>query len=192
MDRPYFFNELRNIYAIHGKNLTDNAVVSAIFHAVENFPNAFMEFATEKISDYTSLPSNLGRELRCELWPVFLEKFPQYKAQEQSRCHECAPDLAGWFWAYGPDMQRKVFKCACNRQRQFEHVSGYTHSAVVRQGYEVINWQEDYARQVLAGMGGQGSKSVPLQTVTGKNADVDIRRVRHLPDGERARYEQAV
>lgn len=192
MDRPYFFNELKNIYAIHGKNLTDGAVVSAIFHAVEKFPNAFMEFATEKISDYTSLPSNLGRELRCELWPVFLEKFPQYKAQAQSRCHECSPDLAGWFWAYGPDMQRKIFKCACNRQRQLEHINGYTHAAVVRQGYEIISRQEDYAGRVHAGMSGQVVNPVWLQAVAGKSGDVDKRRVSHLPDGERARYELAV
>lgn len=192
MDRPYFFNELRDIYAIHGKNLTDGAVVSAIFRAVENFPNGFMDFAKDKIGDYTSLPSNLGRELRQELWPVFLEKHPQCKTQAQSRCHECAPDLAGWFWAYGPDMQRKMFKCACNRQRQFEHVSGYTHSAVVRQGYEIIHRQEDYAGRVHVGMDGQVVNPVRLQAVAGKSGDVDKRRVQHLPDGERARYERAV
>lgn len=198
MDRPYFFTELREVYAIHGKNLTDGAVVSAIFRAVENFPNGFMDFVREKIADYTSLPSNLGRELRQELWPQFLEKYPQHKKQnQQNGCHQCSADVLGFFWAQGPDGMGKMFKCACNRQREFEHISGYTHAAVERQGYAIITDQGFYMRQVLAAMADDDATNKAVQI---KPAMLSLQRVdrekeyrmRQLPDREQQAYAEAI
>lgn len=149
------------------------------------------------LSEYDSLPTNLGKAVLGE-FEKWLEKYPQHKKQnQQNGCHQCSADVLGFFWAQGPDGMGKMFKCACNRQREFEHISGYTHAAVERQGYAIITDQGFYMRQVLAAMADDDATNKAVQI---KPAMLSLQRVdrekeyrmRQLPDREQQAYAEAI
>lgn len=194
MDRAYFINELRNIYATHGKNMVDGIVISSIFRDVENYPKEFMDFCRDILRDYEKLPSNLGREMRLELWPQYLSKHPEAKAKGQHACHQCAAGLPGWFWARKPDGARCMCKCLCNTDPRYAHIPAYSWQSLGRvEGYTVVDTQESYMQAVLRGMEvSLKSGLVNLKKAVGCVEVVDPFRVRHLPEAERARYGEAV
>ena len=127
MDKMYFSNCLSKVFSAHGKTFPAMQVAAAIFARVGSLPDDFMSWAVGRLEDYDKLPPNLGRELRRELWPDYLEKHPELKAAEQRRrCNTCSPDMAGFFRVWDQDGKSYCLKCACNDRPDLAHIPSWT------------------------------------------------------------------
>jgi len=126
MNRDTFRNGIEEIYTAHGKAFPAQKVAEGVFERVKDLPDSFMAFAVAELRDYTTLPSNLGRELRRNLWPAYLGKNPQLRAGTEIKgCDLCRSGRAGpgFIYAYNPaDSCRVVmFKCVCCTQENVAH-----------------------------------------------------------------------
>lgn len=127
MNKFHFSDKLRGIYATFGKAYPAAPVAEAIFRRVEAMPDGFMDYALERLENQPDMPKNLGYHLRHVLWPEYLEKHPRLKATEsQSRCNNCSPDMAGFFWAWEADGKCYCLKCACNSRPDLAHIQSWT------------------------------------------------------------------
>ncbi|MGE9985390.1 hypothetical protein [Desulfovibrio sp. SGI.169] len=135
MNKFHFSNKLRGIYAAFGKAYPGTSVAEAIFKRVESMPDGFMDYALERLENQPDMPKNLGYHLRHALWPEYLEKHPQLKATEsQGGCHNCSPDMPGFFWAWEADGKRYCLKCACNPRSDLAHIQPWTPRMAVDAG----------------------------------------------------------
>lgn len=135
MDKMHFSNCIARVFAAHGKTFPSTQIAAAIFARVDSLPDGFMPWAAGKLEDFDKLPTNLGRSLRRELWPEYLEKHPELKAKEnRGRCNNCSPDLEGFFWAWDQDGKRYCLKCACNDRQEMAHWQSWTPRMAVDAG----------------------------------------------------------
>ena len=122
MNRAYFADKLDALYAIHSKKIPEIRIASAIFKAVETFPDEFMDFAVGELKDYPTLPSNLPLELRRVLWPAFLDKNPKLRAYEVEGCDSCRYGRGatpGWLYVHNPDTGAVYLnRCPCRGGEQ--------------------------------------------------------------------------
>ncbi|MDR2695172.1 MAG: hypothetical protein LBC79_02170 [Deltaproteobacteria bacterium] len=95
-------------------------IADAVFGAVSELPDSFMDFAVAELKDYATLPSNLGRELFRVLWPRYREKNPQIKARAGNQgCDFCRNagrngGGIGWLYAHEPSSGHTILrKCKC-------------------------------------------------------------------------------
>lgn len=115
MTGEHFLEKLREIYGTFGKNMAPNHVQDAIFRRVRDLPDAFMDFALRKLENEVSLPANLGRHLRLELWPDYLDENPQLRAATvPAGCPRCASGNPGIRNYWEADGTPHTCRCICN------------------------------------------------------------------------------
>lgn len=135
MDKMHFSNCMAKVFAAHGKTFPRKEIADAIFFRVDGLPDEFMSWAAAQLEDFDKLPANLGRSLRRELWPEYLDKHPELRVHErQQRCNNCSPDLDGFFWAWNLDGTRYCLKCACNARPEMTHWQSWTPRMAVDAG----------------------------------------------------------
>ncbi len=135
MNEFHFNEKLRMIYGTFSKAFPAQHIRDAIFKRVEDLPDAFMDFALKQLENQESLPANLGRHLREELWYDFLRKHPELKAKVTA-CPECDnPDDPGTFWMLDGDGNYQHFNCACGASHAYKGKKGWTKREAMRAGY---------------------------------------------------------
>ena len=140
MKREHFLETLRKIYASHGKAAPTSAdMVDSIWERVKDLPDAFMDFALEKLRDEEKLPGNTGLAMR-RLWLEYLDRNPARRAREENRgCDNCRGlpgSLPGLFFIYDPvDGHRYVVKCVCDATPGLSHMPGWTRNFALERGY---------------------------------------------------------
>ena len=123
MNRQTFDNAMGEVFAAFQKPAPRPAVLDAIFKRVEELPEEFVFWASEKLQDEEKLPANLGREL-LRMFPAWkAENFsqPQHDpwANETSGDPNC-PDCGGSGWHYvwrrpaRPGTAPTAIPCLCN------------------------------------------------------------------------------
>jgi hypothetical protein len=135
VNREIFNQALRRIYAAHGKIAPANPdILAAIWKRVEDLPDAFMAYAETRFADYEKLPGNMGRELKCDLWPEFRGQNPELVTRREERCDLCRnSDFAGMFRAYRDDEVRMLFCCSDYAQKN--SLRRYTRFEALNEGY---------------------------------------------------------
>lgn len=141
MDFSIFKQELRGIYASHGKAApASDAVITAVWKRIQSFPDDFMRWSATQLADYEKLPNNLGLELERSL-------FPDWKAQTgfrtaaQALCPNCDREFPGFFMAFEKTpagyLHSFLVRCPCNHGSRWEHMESYNKAEAQRRGYTV-------------------------------------------------------
>lgn len=183
MEKLQFANWMQALYANFGKAAPSNAVLLAVYRRIESLPDGFLAFAAEKLEDYTTLPVNLGRELRRILWPEYLGRHPELRARDEERCcRNCSPDVPGFFWAYEPNGKRILCKCVCNTAA-FEFMPAMTHAHACELGLSLTD-----PTRVATPANPAFRRPPPVGQIHDSRAE---ERMRHLPDAERDDYGHA-
>lgn len=120
MKKLRYEDGMDEIYAAFGKKSPDRRVLDIIFRRVESLPDEFMDFAVERLADEEKLPQNLGRFMRFELWPAFLDKNPQLRAtrEELAPCPRCWPSSPQRKRFWSPDGETHEIACDCCRDER--------------------------------------------------------------------------
>lgn len=136
-----FLDWIEGIYALFGKKMPLKKVTDAIFERVCSYPDAFMDYAKERLSDMDALPSNLGRFFCREVWPDFRDANPQlFTARIDAGCALCKPDLPGWRQAWNWDFSESfLLKCPCNRDPNMANVPAFTDEMIYGRGWRTQN-----------------------------------------------------
>lgn len=123
MDTNTLYPVLKRIYAAFNRNAPYQASEQflSILERVnrENIPSVALDDIARKISDYETIPQNIGRAFIKE-FREWLSSHPDYMDGKQKGCDECLPGgLPGFVWAYRKNGGRVVFKCKCNTSETF-------------------------------------------------------------------------
>lgn len=141
MDQITFKNELRAIFAAHGKIVPSDAVALAVWKRVEEFPDAFMTFAATQLADYEKLPSNLGFELARVLYPLWRSRMDQQNTRRVC-CPDCDRHMPGFFQAWKRDeagrLRSVLCRCLCNDDPVFENMPRMSKAFAGQQGFSVM------------------------------------------------------
>lgn len=139
MREDYFYEKLREIYATFSKAFPAGHISAAIFKRVQNLPDDFMDYALTRLENDVSLPQNLGRYLRMELWWDYLEKHPEQSAYYQPiGCFRCK-NQPGIRLYWEPDGTVHPCKCVCNMDPRIAHISAPTDAELLALGYFLEN-----------------------------------------------------
>lgn len=146
MNNMAFKNELRSIFAAHGKVAPSEAIVMAVWKRVESFPDAFMVWASSHLADYEKLPSNLGLELAKGLYPRWRAETDQAPVRRQC-CPDCDSQMPGFFYAWRKDeagrLNSFLCRCLCNADPALGNMPQMSKGYAGRQGLTVMpaDWQ---------------------------------------------------
>lgn len=120
MDRAYFEELMGETFAAFQKADPKPPVLDAIFKQIDQFPDAFMDWAAEQMQDSDRLPLNIGRHMRRNLWPEWRASQISPATGGRSgdpQCPECHGE--GWFhvWKVGAPAGTAptAWACRCNR-----------------------------------------------------------------------------
>ena len=137
MEQQFFDRMLDEIYGAFGRQrpLYNTPAYKTLWRRVSEergVPNEAARHIAYALSEYDSLPTNLGKAILCE-FSEWLSRNPDMKAKAHS-CKECSADIPGWFWAWQGN-HRIVCKCACNQDDAFRHMQAWTRRMASRAGH---------------------------------------------------------
>lgn len=112
MKRELYFAKMAEIFATFSKKLPELPLLEAIWRRVEDFPDAFMDFALLDLQDQEKLPANLGRYFVQELKPEF-DRRTSIDLTRPQECPECG-GIDGHIHAYGRDGYPCCYRCICS------------------------------------------------------------------------------
>lgn len=98
MNRAYFIQKLRDIYATFGKSFPGQEVVDRVFERVASMPELVMDVALSQLENEESLPANLGRYIALNVWPSVQAMTGRKGAGEA--CPKCQYGLPGRRFIY--------------------------------------------------------------------------------------------
>ncbi|MDR2056587.1 MAG: hypothetical protein LBQ10_12090 [Desulfovibrio sp.] len=139
MKYEHFESVMEKIYGTFGRKIPEGIVIADVWDRVKSLPDAFMDFAHEKLRDEEKLPGNMGLALQ-RLWPEYLDKNPGIRSahKDNEGCDNCRGlpgSLPGMFFVYGPDGHRYAVKCVCSRNASLAHWPAWTRSLALERGY---------------------------------------------------------
>lgn len=138
MDTQYFQRMIEEIYSAFGRKTPerDSAAYRSLWRRVceeRSVPNEAAKAIAYALCEYDTLPSNLGKAIIRE-FEQWLSANPQAKAHVHC-CPDCSTDTPGFFWLWTADGQRKLCKCACNRDPRFDRFTPMTRRQAQDAGY---------------------------------------------------------
>lgn len=136
MEQRFFDSMLDEIYSAFGRQRPayGSPAYRSIWRRVTDergVPNAAAKHIAYKLSEFDSLPLNLGKAILAE-FDNWLSEHPEKRAR-MTMCPECSSDIPGFFWAWDAG-RRVVCKCACNADRNFEKLQPWTHTQALAAG----------------------------------------------------------
>lgn len=136
MNKAYFLERFRDICGVFGRNMFPEHVQNAVYRQIEALPDAFMDYALSELEREEKLPSNLGRFLKLELWPKYLDNNPQLRAHEvQTGCHRCRDGVPGLRNYWEPDGTAHTCRCICNTDPRTAKFWTPTDDELIARGY---------------------------------------------------------
>lgn len=135
METQTFDYMLEEIYGAFGRARppTGSPAYRSIFRRTceeRSLPDACAKFIANAISDYDSLPMNLGKAIIAE-FGNWLDLHPELRARESQGCMECDVKTPGWFTVWKPDGTRLLCECACRKG----YSAGWTRKRALAAGY---------------------------------------------------------
>ena len=129
MQQAIFERMLEEIYSAFGRERPRGgspSYVSLWRRVVEerNVPDAAARPIAYALSEYDTLPVNLGKAILAE-FAQWLDRHPA-RRRSTPLCAQCSADMPGWFWATDAEGRRMACKCACNNDPAYAHLQSWT------------------------------------------------------------------
>lgn len=157
MDFEIFSAGLEEIFAIFNKKTPEERVVEIVYKRVKDLPPEFMAFAIRHFEDQNSLPRNMGMYLARELWPQYLERYPELQSKnEDVYCPHCdmACGIPGLrrVWRlqhlpWGDEYEPVLVRCACGNGPNPTNEPIYSDFELERMGFILKNPYPPFDKQ---------------------------------------------
>lgn len=129
MEERFFHSMLDEICSAFGRQRPAHgtAAYRSLWRRVceeQAVPNEAAKAIAYALCDRDSMPLNLGKAILAE-FANWRAAHPERRARP-SACHECDPELPGFFWVRDATGRRLLCKCACNEDARFARQQPWT------------------------------------------------------------------